>query len=125
MALESGRPPLRLLDDGLPDSWSELDLEVLSQWKRMKEAKCVGCGRPLAQHLYNSLLGREETLEDYMPYTIDCPAQQAMAIGQEMWQAAKKPELDQHRKGDGPNPGMGVYWITQGPHEAIPGPPTD
>ena len=125
MALESGRSPLRLLDAGLPDSWNELDLEVVSQWKRMKEARCPGCGRPLAQHLYNSTLGREETPEDYMPYSMDCPAQQALAVGQDMWKQANKTALESHRKGSAPDPGMGVYWFAQGHNETLPTPNED
>lgn len=125
MALESGKPPLRLLDSGNPDSWTELDLEVLSQWKRMKEVKCPGCQRPLAQHLYNSTLGREETPEDYMPYSLDCPAQQAIALGQDMWKQANKSQLDSYHKGTGPDPGMGVYWLSQGHNESLPQPQKD
>lgn len=122
MALVSGRPPLRLLDGGHSGTWDELDLEVMSQYKRMKEAKCSGCGRPLMQHLYNSTLGREEVPEDYMPYTIDCPAMQAVAQGQSMWKESNKTNLDSYHKGTGPDPGMGVYWISQGPNETLPEP---
>lgn len=71
MALVSGRSPVRLLDEGHPDTWDELDLEVVSQWKTLKEAKCPSCGRPLAQHLYNSRLGREETPEDYLALSME------------------------------------------------------
>lgn len=125
MALESGRPPLRLLDAGLPDSWSELDLEIMSQWKHMKEVKCPGCGRSLAQHLHNPALGREESPEDYMPYSLDCPAQQSIAMGQEMWKQANKSSLDQFHKGTSPDPGMGVYWLAQGHNEVLPSPQLD
>lgn len=120
MALESGRPPLRLLDEGSPDSWSYLDLDIIGKWKQLKAAKCPGCGRPLTQHLHNSILGREETTADYMPYSIDCPAQQAIAEGQDMWKTANKPAIDSHRAGKSPDPGMGVYWIAQGHNEALP-----
>lgn len=120
MALVSGRPPVRLLDAGAPDTWDELDLEVLSQWKHIKDAKCPGCGRPLAQHIYNSRLGREETVEDYMPYSLDCPAQQAIAVGQEMWNTEYKSQLEAHRKGNGPDPRMGVYWLSQRQGESLP-----
>lgn len=120
MALVSGRPPVRLLDEGAPDTWDELDLEVLSQWRFLKDAKCPGCGRPLAQHIYNSRLGREETVEDYMPWTLDCPAQGAIALGQEMWNSAHKSQLDAHRKGNGPDPRMGVYWLSQRAGESLP-----
>ena len=88
----------------------------------MKEVRCSGCGRPLSQHLYNSTLGREETPDDYMPYSIDCPAQQAIAEGQEMWKAANKSAIDAHLEGKGPDPGMGLYWIAQGYGEALPAP---
>jgi hypothetical protein len=122
MVLESGRPPVRLLDVGSPDSWDELDLEVLSQWRYLKEAKCVGCGRPLAQHLYNSRLGREETVEDYMAWSMDCPAQQAIAVGQDMWNTANKSAIEAHNKGNGPDPRMGIFWLSQGQGEALPQP---
>lgn len=120
MALASGRPPARLLDEGNPDAWTEADLEVLSQWKYLKESKCPGCGRPLSQHLYNSRLGREETPEDYIPYALDCPAMQAVAEGQDMWRDAHKSAIEAHTKGKGPDPTMGVYWLTQGHGERLP-----
>ncbi|QBZ73249.1 tail assembly chaperone [Microbacterium phage Theresita] len=122
MALESGRPPLRLLDEGSPDSWQEIDLEVVSQWKHMKEVKCPGCGRPLADHLHNSTLGREETTEDYSVWSIDCPAQQAIAAGQDMWRTANKSAIEAHSKGNGPDPSMGLYWLTQREGERLPVP---
>ena len=120
MALESGRPPLRLLDEGSPDSWQEIDLEVVSQWKHMKEVKCPGCGRPLAEHLHNSTLGREETPEDYSVWSIDCPAQQAIAAGQDMWRTANKSAIEAHHRGNGPDPSMGVYWLAQREGERLP-----
>ena len=122
MALVSGRSPVRLFDEGAPDTWKEEDLEVLSQWKHLKEAKCPGCGRPLSQHLHNSRLGREETIEDYTAWSIECPAQQAIAEGQEMWKTAHKSALDSHHKGNGPDPGMGVYWLSQREGESLPQP---
>jgi hypothetical protein len=122
MALVSGRPPVRLLDEGLPGTWDELDLEVLSQWKYLKDAKCPGCGRPLAQHLYNYRLGREETIEDYLAWSLDCPAQQAIAVGQDMWATANKPSIEAHNKGHGPDPRMGLYWLSQGYGESLPQP---
>lgn len=125
MALESGKPPLRLLDEGNPDSWTELDLEVVSQWRHMKEVRCTGCGRPLSQHLYNSRLGREETVEDYTAWSIDCPAMQAIAVGQDMWKTANKSAIDAHVKGNGPDPAMGVYWLSQGQGERLPTPEQD
>lgn len=120
MALVSGRSPVRLLDEDSPDTWSETDLEVVSQWKTMKEVKCPGCGRLLSQHLYNSRLGREETVDDYTPWSIDCPAQQAVASGQAQWKQANKSAIDSHFKGNGPDPSQGVLWISQGPGEGLP-----
>jgi len=122
LALESGRPPIRLLDEGSPDSWQEIDLEILSQWKQMKNVKCTGCGRPLSQHLYNSRLGREETIEDYTAWSLDCPAMQAIAEGQASWKTANKSSIDSHNKGKGPDPGMGTYWLSQGQGESLPTP---
>jgi hypothetical protein len=122
MALVSGRSPVRLLDEGAPDIWTELDLEVVSQWKHLKETKCPGCGRPLAQHLYNSRTGKAETVDDYMPYSLDCPAQQAIALGQDMWNTANKAAIDSHTKGNGPDPRMGIYWLAQGEGESLPQP---
>lgn len=122
MALVSGRPPVRLLDEGSPDTWTELDLEVLSQWKHLQEARCSGCGRPLAQHLHNSRLGREETIDDYTAWSLECPAQQAIAVGQDMWNTANKSALDAHSKGNGPDPRMGTLWLSQGFNEALPAP---
>lgn len=120
MALVSGRSPVRLLDEEHPDTWSETDLEVVSQWRTMKEVKCPGCGRPLAQHLYNSRLGREETVEDYTPWSVDCPAQQAVASGQAQWKQSNKSAIDSYNKGNGPDPSQGILWISQGPNEALP-----
>lgn len=122
LALVSGRSPVRLLDEESPDTWTETDLEVLSQWKTMKEVKCPGCGRPLAQHLHNSRLGREETVEDYIPWSYDCPAQRAIAEGQNQWKQVNQASLEAHRKGNGPDPEMGVMWFTQGHGEALPQP---
>lgn len=122
MALVSGRSPVRLLDEGHPDTWSELDLEVLVQWKYLKDAKCQGCGRPLAQHLHNSRLGREETLEDYTAYSLECPAQRAIAQGQDMWNREHKSELDSFNKGNGPDPRMGTFWLSQRDGEILPQP---
>jgi len=120
MALGSGRPPVRLLDEGSPDSWDELDLEVAAQWKYLKDAKCPGCGRPLAQHLYNSRLGREETVEDYLAYSMECPAQQAIASGQDQWDKVNKSAIESHSKGNGPDPRLGVFWLSQGQGELLP-----
>lgn len=88
----------------------------------MKEVKCPGCGRPLSQHLHNSRLGREETVEDYTAWSLDCPAMQAIAQGQDMWKTANKSAIDSHAKGNGPDPSMGVYWLSQGQGERLPTP---
>jgi len=122
MALVSGTPPVRLLDGGAPDTWTELDLEVLSQWKYLKDAQCPGCGRPLAQHLHNSRLGREETPDDYTAFSMDCPAQQAISAGQHMWAKANKSDIDLHNKGEGPDPRQGVFWLSQREGEVLPQP---
>lgn len=122
MALVSGKPPVRLLDGGSPDTWDELDLETLAQWKYLKDARCPGCGRPLSQHLYNSRLGREETVEDYTAFSMDCPAQQAIAEGQNMWAKEHKSSIEAHNRGDGPNPQMGVFWLSQRDGELLPQP---
>lgn len=121
MALVSGTPPVRLLDGGAPGTWTELDLEVLSQWKYLKEVKCV-CGRSLAQHLHNSRLGREETIEDYTAWSMECPAQQAISEGQSMWNQQYKSSIESHQKGQGPDPRMGTFWLAQGPGESLPQP---
>lgn len=120
MALASGRSPVRLLDEDRPDTWKEIDLEIVSQWRHMKEVKCPGCGRPLADHLHNSTLGREERMEDYSVYSVDCLAQQAIAEGQELWRQENKAAIDAHHKGKGPDPGAGVYWLTKREGERLP-----
>ncbi len=122
MALVSGTPPVRLLDEGVPDTWTELDLEVVSQWKSLKDAKCPSCGRPLAQHLHNSRLGREETIEDYTAWSMECPAQQAIAEGQSQWNTLHKGEIEAFNKGNGPDPRMGTFWFSQRDGEALPQP---
>jgi hypothetical protein len=119
MALVSGRPPVRLLDEGSPDTWTEWDLEILSHWKYLQGSKCPQCGRPLSQHLNNSRLGREETPEDYEIYSMECPAQQAIAVGQDMWNKAHKAEIDAHNKGNGPDPRSGVFWLSKRDGEAL------
>jgi hypothetical protein len=122
MALVSGSPPVRLLDGGAPGTWDELDLEVLSQWQSLKDSKCPGCGRSLARHLHNSRLGREETVDDYTAWTLECPARQAIAEGQQMWNQDNKSAIDLHDKGKGPDPRDGVYWISQAEGESLPQP---
>lgn len=122
MALVSGRPPVRLLDGGSPDTWTEMDLEILSQWKYLQEAKCPSCGRPLSQHLHNSRLGREETVEDYTAWSMECPAHQVIADAQHQWNTMHKSEIDAHNNGRGPDPRMGVFWLSQRDGEALPQP---
>jgi hypothetical protein len=122
MALVSGRSPVRLLDEGRPDTWTELDLEVVSQWQRIKDAKCPACGRPLASHLHNSMIGREETAEDYTAYSMECPAQQAIAVGQDMWNQEHKAELKAFHEGKGPDPSLGTFWFSQREGEILPQP---
>lgn len=60
-----------------------------------------------------------------MPYSLDCPAMQAIAQGQDMWKQANKSALDSHYKGHGPDPGMGVYWLARGHGESLPKPDKD
>jgi len=115
----SGRSPLSLLGDR-PDAWDELDLEVMSQWSRLSRLTCPGCGRPVRYHLYNPVLGREETADDYMAYALDCPARQAIAEGQVLWQRATATARDAYTKGNGPDPAEGVYWLAIGPGENLP-----
>lgn len=124
MALNTGKPPPRILDEKAPDEWSFFDLEVGAQWQAYKANKCPGCGRPLHQHLHNPTLGREETMADYLPHTIDCPSMQSVAEGQEMWKKFNKSAIDGFSRGNGVDPGMGVYWLAQGPGEKLPEPPT-
>lgn len=97
-----------------------MDLEILSQWRTMKEAKCPGCGRPISQHLYNSRLGREETVEDYVAWSLECPAQQAIAEGQHMWKTENKSSIKAHFDGNAPDPGQGLLWLAQGYQESLP-----
>lgn len=118
LALQTGRSPLELR--GEATCWREQDLEVVSQWKAVKDDKCPGCGRPLATHLHNPVLGRAETADDYTAYSLDCPAMQAIAEGQDMWREAEKAAIQRHWDGKGPDPGMGLYWLAQAPHERIP-----
>lgn len=39
-----------------------------------------------------------------------------------MWKTANKTAIENYQKGNGPNPEMGVFWITQGHGEALPHP---
>jgi len=119
LAITSGRAPNSLLGD-LPGIWDELDLEVIAQWKQLKETKCPGCGRPMSQHTHNPLLGRAEAPEDYTAWSWDCPAQQAIATGQSMWRQANSGPFKEYYDGKGPDPGLGVFWLAQGYNEPIP-----
>lgn len=76
----------------------------------------------MAQHLHNSRLGREETVEDYTAWSMECPAQQAIAGGQDMWNIANKSDLEAHDKGKGPDPRMGIFWLSQREGESLPQP---
>ena len=51
---------------------------------------------------------------------MDCPAMQAIAVGQDMWRTANKSAIESHTKGNGPDPSMGVYWLSQGQGEQLP-----
>lgn len=57
-----------------------------------------------------------------MPYSMDCPARQAVAEGQQMWKDHNKDSLAQYHKGTGADPSLGVFWISQGPNETLPEP---
>lgn len=57
-----------------------------------------------------------------MAWSLECPAQQAIAIGQDMWKTANKGAIDAHSKGNGPDPRMGVHWLSQGQGESLPQP---
>ena len=120
LALTSGRSPVRLLDEGRPDVWSELDLEAVSQWRALKETRCPSCGRPLAQHLHNPWLGREETVEDYTAMSMECPAQQAIADGQAQWNKEHKGEIEAYNRGTGPDPRLGTFWFSRRDGESLP-----
>lgn len=61
-------------------------------------------------------------MEDYIPWSLECPAQQAVAGGQAQWKQENKADIEAHHKGNGPDPAMGVLWISQGPGEALPQP---
>lgn len=78
--------------------------------------------RPLSQHLHNDILDREETIEDYEVYSFECPSQKAIGAGQAMWRKQVKSETDRFYAGQGPDPGMGLYWLSKGPGESIPQP---
>ena len=57
-----------------------------------------------------------------MPWSLDCPAQQAIALGQDMWNQANKSRIDAHAKGNGPDPRLGVLWFSQREGESLPKP---
>ncbi len=57
-----------------------------------------------------------------MAWSMECPAQQAIAIGQDMWNTANKSALDSHSRGNGPDPRMGTFWLSQGYGESLPQP---
>lgn len=117
LSLTSGRSPSCLLGD-LPEAWTELDLEVLSQWKAIP--KCPGCGRPMSVHSHSRVLGREEEPGDYSAFSWSCPAQQSIAAGQAQWSKSNSGAVKAYHDGHGPDPMMGVYWLAQGPTETLP-----
>lgn len=45
-----------------------------------------------------------------------------MAEGQEMWNTANKSAIEAHNKGNGPDPRMGTFWLSQGDGESLPQP---
>lgn len=120
LSLKTGKPPRSLQNCEIAPNWTELDLEVLSQWKRINSIICKDCGRPVAQHLHNPLLNREETVNDYIPWSLDCPASQAVAEGQSQWRRENSAAIDAYHKGLSPDPSMGLSWIAQGPGEPAP-----
>lgn len=60
-------------------------------------------------------------MEDYLVWSFDCPAMKAIAEGQDMWRHENKAAIDGHIKGRGADPSVGLYWLSQGVGEAIPG----
>jgi len=57
-----------------------------------------------------------------MAWSMECPAQQAIAVGQDMWDTANKSALESHQKGSGPDPRMGTFWLSQRDGESLPQP---
>lgn len=57
-----------------------------------------------------------------MAWSLDCPAMQAIAVGQDMWKTANKTAIESHAKGNGPDPSLGTYWLSQGFGESLPTP---
>lgn len=53
---------------------------------------------------------------------MECPAQQAIAEGQDMWNSANKSKLEAHNAGRGPDPRMGTFWLSQREGEILPQP---
>jgi hypothetical protein len=53
---------------------------------------------------------------------MECPAQQAIAAGQDMWNRANKAAIEAHNKGNGPDPHMGTFWLSQREGELLPQP---
>lgn len=53
---------------------------------------------------------------------MECPAQQAISEGQHMWSTANKSAIDAHNKGNGPDPRMGTFWLSQRDGETLPQP---
>lgn len=120
MSLSTGVPPQQLVEGGTSQSWSDLEIDIMIEWQRIKTDLCPGCGRLLSQHSYNEALGRAETVEDYTPWSLECPAAQAIAHGQEMWRKANKSAIDAHFKGNSADPAAGVLWLAQAVNERLP-----
>lgn len=118
MAQTTGRSPREILYGDLT-GWSEVDLLLVAWWKHVADQACPGCGRPMRQHDHNEYLGRAEEPADYMPGTIECPAQRAMAYGQAAWEEAHKDATKKYHDGNGPDPSQGVYWLAKGPGEVL------
>lgn len=47
---------------------------------------------------------------------------QAIAHGQDMWRSENKSAIDNHQHGKGPDPTLGLYWLSQGQGEVLPQP---
>lgn len=91
----------------------------------MQSVKCPGCGRPLSQHIHNPFLEREELPSDYEVYSYECPSEKAIGDCQEAWREQNKTAIDRFYKGEGSDPGTGLYWMSQGSGETLPIPTTD
>lgn len=118
LSLQTGRSPLGLM--GGSDVWSPADLAIGVAWRRLANTKCSGCGRPLSQHTHNETLGREEAPADYMVYSIECPAGQALAVAQQAWREENKSATKAYHEGKAVDPAAGLHWMVTGPGERLP-----